>query len=56
MASRTLSRSRSASRFRFIPEGKIARKEMMWFYFFISPWIIGFLDLHGWAYPLLALP
>lgn len=43
MASRTLPRTRSASRFRFIPEGKIARKEMLWFYFFISPWIIGFL-------------
>jgi multiple sugar transport system permease protein len=48
MASRTLSRPRARSRFRFIPEGKIAQKEMLWFYFFISPWIIGFAIFTIW--------
>jgi multiple sugar transport system permease protein len=30
-------------RFSLIPEGKIARREALWFWFFISPWVIGFL-------------
>lgn len=29
--------------FRIIPKGTIARKEALWFYFFIAPWIIGYL-------------
>lgn len=48
MASRTLSRTRPARRFRLLPEGKIARQEMMWFWFFISPWVIGFLIFTVW--------
>ena len=43
MASRTLAQRRTAPRFRFLPEGKMARREMMWFWFFISPWVIGYL-------------
>ena len=32
---------------RILPEGKLARKEAKWFYFFIAPWIIGFLFFTG---------
>jgi multiple sugar transport system permease protein len=28
---------------RILPEGKLARKEASWFFFFVGPWIIGFL-------------
>lgn len=28
---------------RILPKGKLARKEALWFYFFISPWIIGYV-------------
>ncbi len=48
MAVQTLPRERVArrtSRFRILPEDRIARKEALWFYFFISPWIIGFVLL-----------
>jgi multiple sugar transport system permease protein len=30
-------------RLRILPEGKMERKEALWFWFFISPWAIGFL-------------
>lgn len=41
MAARTAPRARP--RFSLIPKGKIERREMLWFYFFISPWIVGYL-------------
>ncbi len=28
---------------RVLPEGKLERREALWFWFFISPWIVGFL-------------
>lgn len=28
---------------RILPQGKMARQEAMWFWFFVAPWIIGFL-------------
>jgi len=34
---------RKAARFRILPAGKLERKEALWFWFFISPWAIGFL-------------
>lgn len=40
MAVRTLPQGRIARRNGM---GKLARREMWWFYFFISPWIIGYL-------------
>ncbi|MCB0145889.1 MAG: sugar ABC transporter permease, partial [Caldilineaceae bacterium] len=30
-----------------IPQGKLARKEAMWFWFFIMPWILGFIFFRG---------
>jgi multiple sugar transport system permease protein len=30
-----------------MPRGKLARKEAMWFWIFISPWILGFLFFRG---------
>ncbi len=30
-----------------LPKGKLARREALWFYFFIAPWIIGFLLFTG---------
>jgi multiple sugar transport system permease protein len=32
-----------ASRLRILPESKIERKEALWFWFFISPWVVGFI-------------
>ncbi|MCD6289548.1 MAG: sugar ABC transporter permease [Anaerolineae bacterium] len=32
---------------RILPKGKLARREALWFYFFIAPWIIGFLWFTG---------
>lgn len=28
---------------RIIPQGRMARRETMWFWFFVSPWVFGFL-------------
>ena len=41
MAAQTAPRARP--RFSLIPKGRIERREALWFYFFISPWIIGYL-------------
>jgi multiple sugar transport system permease protein len=38
--------------FKVIPKGKLARREALWFYIFISPWIIGFLVFT--LYPIIA--
>ncbi|MEN9937646.1 MAG: hypothetical protein RLZZ387_4225 [Chloroflexota bacterium] len=44
MAAQTLPRpKKKAALFGLIPAGKIERKEALWFWFFISPWVIGFL-------------
>lgn len=45
MAVGSLSQKRVARqrRFTLLPEGKIARKEALWFWLFISPWIVGFI-------------
>jgi multiple sugar transport system permease protein len=32
-----------ARRFGILPEGRLERKQALWFWFFISPWAIGFL-------------
>jgi multiple sugar transport system permease protein len=51
MAAGTVSQRRIANkrrRFSLIPEGKIARKEALWFWFFISPWVIGFTIFTLW--------
>jgi multiple sugar transport system permease protein len=50
MAAQTAVKSRE--RFRFIPKGKLARSEALWFWFFISPWVIGFLIFT--LYPIVA--
>ncbi len=34
---------RQTSRFSLIPAGKLERREALWFWFFISPWIFGFI-------------
>jgi multiple sugar transport system permease protein len=34
---------RKASRFRILPKGRIERKEALWFWFFIAPWVFGFI-------------
>jgi multiple sugar transport system permease protein len=34
---------RQASRFSILPAGKLERREALWFWFFISPWLIGFI-------------
>lgn len=41
MAVQTATRPRE--RFRLIPKGKLARSEALWFWFFIMPWVVGFL-------------
>ncbi|HWQ11521.1 MAG TPA: sugar ABC transporter permease [Roseiflexaceae bacterium] len=54
MAATTLphARPKKAALFGLIPAGKIERREALWFWFFISPWVIGFLL---WTlYPILA--
>ncbi|GAB4566088.1 MAG: sugar ABC transporter permease [Anaerolineae bacterium] len=38
--------------FELIPKGKLARNEAMWFYIFISPWLIGFIIFT--LYPIVA--
>jgi multiple sugar transport system permease protein len=35
-----------------LPKGKLARKEALWFYVFIAPWLIGFIVFRGG--PILA--
>lgn len=32
---------------RILPKGRLARKEARWFYFFVAPWIIGFILFTG---------
>jgi multiple sugar transport system permease protein len=32
---------------RLLPEGKLARKEALWFYLFVGPWIAGFILFTG---------
>jgi multiple sugar transport system permease protein len=39
-------------RFSFLPKGKLARSEALWFWFFIMPWVIGFLVFT--LYPIVA--
>ncbi len=39
----TAPKLKKASRFRILPEGKFARNEAKWFWFFIAPWAFGFL-------------
>jgi len=34
---------RQTSRFSLIPAGKLERREALWFWFFISPWVFGFI-------------
>jgi multiple sugar transport system permease protein len=34
---------RQARRFSILPAGKLERREALWFWFFISPWVIGFI-------------
>lgn len=34
---------RQTSRFSLIPAGKLERTEALWFWFFISPWVLGFI-------------
>ena len=43
MATQALPERRAARRIRILPEERMARREALWFYFFISPWIIGYL-------------
>lgn len=51
MAVGTASRRR-ALRLSLLPAGKLERREALWFWFFISPWVIGFLVFT--LYPILA--
>jgi multiple sugar transport system permease protein len=41
-AAQTLQRPK-ARRFRILPEGKLERREAIWFWIFIAPWAVGFL-------------
>ncbi len=50
MAVQTAARPRE--RFSLIPKGKLARSEALWFWFFIMPWVIGFLVFT--LYPIVA--
>lgn len=45
MAAQTMPkpRAKKGALFGLIPSGSIERKEALWFWFFISPWVIGFL-------------
>lgn len=45
-------KARPFTLFGLIPEGTLARREAMWFWFFISPWIIGFIIFT--IYPVVA--
>jgi multiple sugar transport system permease protein len=42
MAAQVASKRR-VSRFGLIPAGKLERREALWFWFFISPWVVGFI-------------
>src|SRR3954465_11148561 len=42
MAAQAVSK-RQASRFSLLPAGKLERREALWFWFFISPWVVGFI-------------
>src|SRR5262245_55353433 len=43
MAAQAQAVPRRASRFRILPAGKIERREALWFWFFIAPWVFGFI-------------
>src|SRR5262245_4286873 len=52
MAAQAQAVPRRASRFRILPAGKIERREALWFWFFISPWVFGFIVFT--LYPIVA--
>jgi len=53
MATQSLpGKSTRARSWSLIPEGKLARREALWFWFFISPWVVGFIVFT--LYPILA--
>ena len=52
MAAQAQAVPRRASRFRILPAGKIERREALWFWFFISPWVFGFIVFT--IYPIVA--
>ena len=35
---------------RILPKGRLARKEARWFYFFVAPWVIGFILFNGYNF------
>src|SRR6188768_3403903 len=43
MAAQAVPQKRRVSRFGLIPAGKLERREALWFWFFISPWVVGFI-------------
>src|SRR5262249_35941767 len=43
---------RQAGGLRILPAGKLERREALWFWFFISPWVFGFLVFT--IYPVIA--
>jgi multiple sugar transport system permease protein len=43
MAAQAQAVPKRASRFRILPAGKIERREALWFWFFIAPWVFGFI-------------
>src|SRR5829696_7532369 len=43
MAVQTLKPKTGSTSWRILPEGKLARREAKWFWFFISPWAIGYI-------------
>jgi multiple sugar transport system permease protein len=44
MAVQTLPKARAAGRrWSLVPEGRLARREALWFWFFIAPWVFGYL-------------
>jgi len=45
-------RKAQVSRWSFVPEGRLARREALWFWAFISPWVVGFLVFT--LYPIIA--
>ena len=51
MAAQVATRQK-ASRFRILPAGKLERREALWFWLFISPWVVGFIVFT--AGPILA--
>lgn len=52
MATQSLPGKRAESKWSLIPAGKLARREALWFWFFISPWVIGFIVFT--LYPIIA--